>query len=79
MHRKIWQKSHRNNKFKISAPTWNEGFELPDGSYSVSDTQDYFENVIKNHEVYTDNPQIRICVNQIGNRIAFKIKTGYCL
>ena len=52
---------------------------MPDGSYSVSDTQDYFENVIKNHEVYTDNPQIRTCVNQIGNRIAFKIKTGYCL
>ena len=34
--------SYENNKFKISALTWNEGFELPDGSYSVSDIQDYF-------------------------------------
>ena len=34
--------SYNNNKFKISAPTWNDEFELPDGSYSVSDIQDYF-------------------------------------
>ena len=33
---------YNNNKFKISAPTWNEEFTLPDGSYSVSDIQDYF-------------------------------------
>ena len=36
-----------NNKFKISAPTWNDEFNLPDGSYSVSDIQDYFEYIIK--------------------------------
>ena len=24
---------YKNNKFKISAPTWNEAFDLPDGSY----------------------------------------------
>ena len=35
--------SYNNNKFKISAPTWNNKFELPDGSYSVSNIQDYFE------------------------------------
>ena len=35
------KKSYKNNKFKISAPTWNGGFELPDGSYSVSDIQDF--------------------------------------
>ena len=35
--------SYNNNKFKISAPTWNEEFTLPDGSYSVFDIQDYFE------------------------------------
>ena len=29
--------SYNNNKFKISAPTWNDKFELPDGSYFVSD------------------------------------------
>ena len=34
-------------KFKISAPTWNEEFELPNGSYSVSDIQDYFEYILK--------------------------------
>ena len=39
-----------NNKFKISAPTWNEEFELADGSYSVSDIQDYFESILKNME-----------------------------
>ena len=37
---KILRKSYKNNKFKISVPTWNEKFELPDGSYSVSDIQD---------------------------------------
>ena len=38
---------YNNNKFKISAPTWNDKFELPDGSYSVSDIQDYFEYILK--------------------------------
>ena len=37
--------SYNNNKFKISAPTWNDKFELPDGSYSISDIQDYFEYI----------------------------------
>ena len=39
--------SYNNNKFKISAPTWNDKFELPDGSYSASDIQDYFEYILK--------------------------------
>ena len=38
---------YNNNKFKISAPTWNEEFELPDGSYSKSDNQDYFEYILR--------------------------------
>ena len=42
-------KSHKNNKFKISALTWNEEFELPDGSYSISDIQGYFEYIFKKH------------------------------
>ena len=42
----IFKKSYKNNKFKISASTWNEEFELPDGSYSVSDIQDYFEYIL---------------------------------
>ena len=41
--------SYNNNKFKISAPTWNDEFELLDGSYSVSDIQDYFEHILKKH------------------------------
>ena len=41
------KKSYKNNKFKISAPTWNKEFELPDGSYSISDIQDYFNYILK--------------------------------
>ena len=41
--------SCNNNKFKTSAPTWNNKFELPDGSYSVSDIQDYFEYSLTKH------------------------------
>ena len=58
-------------------PTWNDKFQLPDGSYSVPDIQDYFECIIKKHEKVADNPPIRISVNKIENRITFKIKTGY--
>ena len=70
---------YNNNKFKIFAPTWNETFDLPDGSYSISDIQDYFEFIIKKHETLTENPPIQIYPNKIKNRIVFKIKTGYKL
>ena len=65
-----------NNKFKISAPTWNDTFDLPDGSYSISDIQDYFEFIIKNHETLTKNPPVQIYSNKIKNRNVFEIKTG---
>ena len=68
-----------NNKIKISAPTWNNTFDLPDGSYSIEDIQDYFEFIIKKHETLTENPPIQIYPNKIKNRIVFKIKTGYKL
>ena len=68
-----------NNKFKISAPTWNDTFDFPDGSYSIEDIQDYFEFIIKKHETLTENPPIQIYPNKIKNRIVFKIKTGYKL
>ena len=45
---------YNNNKFKISAPTWNDTFDLSDGSYSISDIQDYFEFIIKKHENLAD-------------------------
>ena len=72
-------KSSYNNKFKISAPTWSEEFELPDGSYSISDIQDYFEYILKKHSESVDNPSIRMYINRIENRITFKIKNGYYL
>ena len=76
----IWKNiknSYNNNKFKISAPTWSEEFELPDGSYSISDIQDYFEYILKKHSESVDNPSIRMYINKIENRITFKIKSGY--
>ena len=76
---KYEKKSYKNNKFKISAPTWNGEFELPDGSYSISDIQDYFEFTFKKHGEKTVNPSMRIYINKTENRITFRIKTGYCL
>ena len=68
-----------NNKFKISAPTWNDEFELLDGSYSISDIQYYFEYILKKHSESVDNPRIIIYVNRIENRITFTVNSGYYL
>ena len=51
---------YNKNKFKISAPTWNDEFNLPDRSYSVSDIQDYFEYIIKKHETIAENPPVQM-------------------
>ena len=51
--------------------------KLPNGSYSISDIQDYFEYILKKHSENVDDPSIRIYVNKIENRITFKIKSGY--
>ena len=72
------KRSYKNTKLKISAPTWNEEFELPDGSYSVSDIQDYFKYILKT-ETVNDNSSIMIYLNKIENRITFEIKAGYYL
>ena len=48
---------YNNNKLKISAPTWNDEFNLSAGSYSVFDIQNYFEYIIEKHEIIADNPQ----------------------
>ena len=61
-----------NNKFKISAPAWNDTFDLPDGSYSIEDIQDYFEFIINKHETLSENPPVQ-------NRIVFNIKMRYKL
>ena len=67
------------NKFKTSAPNWYDEFDLPDGSHSISDIQDYFEYIIKNHETIVDNPPVQIYINKIKNTIVFKVKKGYKL
>ena len=71
--------TYNNNKFKIPAATWNETFDLPDGSYNMSEIQDYIEYIIKKHETIGENAPILIYPNNINNRIVFKIKTGYKL
>ena len=76
---KLFKKSYKNNKLKISDKTWNERFELSFGSYSVSDIQYYFEYIMKKHDTFTDNPPIRIYVNKIKYMITFRIKKGYYL
>ena len=71
--------SYNDNKFKISAPTWNDKFELPNGSYSISDIQDYFEYILKKHGESVDKPSVHIYLNQIENMVTFKIKNRYRL
>ena len=71
--------SYNNNKFKKSAPTWNDKLELPDGSHSVSDIQDFFDYILKKHGENTDKPSVQIYVNKTENRVTFKIKNGYSL
>ena len=50
---------YNNNKFKIPAPTWNDTFDLLDGSYSIEYIQDYFEFITKKHETLTEDPPIQ--------------------
>ena len=71
--------TYNNNKFKILAPTWNETFDLPDGSYNISEIQDYIEYIIKKHETIGETVPMLIYTYTINNRIVFKIKSGYKL
>ena len=54
--------SYNNNKFEISAPTWNHKFQLPDASYSLSDIQDYFEYILQKYGENVDKPPVQIYV-----------------
>ena len=66
---------YNNNKFKISALTWNDTFDLPDGSYSIDYVQNYFEFIIKKHETLTEDLPIEIYPNKIKNqKICFRNK-----
>ena len=71
--------SYNNKKFKISAQTWNDKLELPDGLYSASDIQDYFEYILKKHGEDINKPSVQIYVNKNGNRVTYKIKNRYSL
>ena len=68
------QSEYNNNKFKISAPNWNDTFDLPNGSYSIADIQDYFEFIIKKHETLTENPPVQIYPNKIKKQGCFQNK-----
>ena len=70
---------YKNNRFKISAPTWNETFDLLDGLYNIPAIQSYLEYIIKKYETIADTAPILIYANNVINRIVFKIKTGYKL
>ena len=75
----IWKNiksDYNNNKFKISAPTWNDTFDVHDGSYAIAALQNYFEYIIKKHENIADVSPVLIYVNEINNRTVFKIKSG---
>ena len=61
-------KEYKNNKLKVISTTWNDEFELPDGSYSAPDIQDYIDYIIKKHETLTTIPPINVCINGINNR-----------
>ena len=65
---------YNNNKFKISVPTWNDTFDLPTGSYSIADIQNYFDYIIKKHETIADNTPILIYVNKIKNKDKIQIR-----
>ena len=79
IHGKNIKSSYKNNKFKISAPTWSDEFELADGSYSISDIQDYFEYILRKHSESVGDPPIKSFVSTNENRVTFKIKNGYYL
>ena len=70
------ESEYNNNKFKISAPTLNDTFNLSDGFYSIVGIQDYFEFIIKKHKTLTENLPVQIYTNKLKNGIVFKIKTG---
>ena len=78
----LYMEKHKklnNNKCKLSTPTQINQFELPNGSYSVLDNEDYFAHILKKHGENIDNLTIRTYANKIKNRITFKIKNGYNL
>ena len=77
LHEKNEKMSYNHSTFKISAPTWNEKFGLPDGLYFVSDIQNYFQCILEKHGEKAENFSIWMYLNRTENRITFTIKKGY--
>ena len=77
--RKNIKRWYNNNKIKISALTYGYKFELPDGLYSVSYIQDYFEYVLKKYGENIDKPSVQIYVNKISKRLHLKLKMDMLL
>ena len=78
----IWKNiksEYKNYKYKILAPTWNDTFDLLDGSYSINGIQDYCKFIIQKHQNLTEDLPLEIYPNKIKSRIVFKIKAGYKL
>ena len=77
------KQQNNNNKFRLSGSTWSEDVTMPDGSYEISQMQNYFlDEIIKKHELNVkSNEQSPILsyANRILNRVSFRIKTGYKL
>ena len=71
--------SYNHNKFKISPPKWNDRFELPDGLYSASDIQDYFEYILNKRGEDIDESSVQVCVNKIVIWSHLKLKMGIAL
>ena len=61
--------TYNNNKFKISTPTWNDTFDLPDESYNISAIQNYIEYIIKKHEAIAETAPILIHAHKINNSV----------
>ena len=55
----------------------DDKFQLPNGSYSVSDIQDYFESILEKHGEDIDEASVQIYVNKIENKITFEVREGY--
>ena len=78
----LWKnirKQYKNNKLKKIAPTWNNEFDIPDGSNSMLDIQDYIKYIIRKHETLTEISFIHFYINIINNRLVFEVKDGYKL
>ena len=77
------KEQYNNNKFRLSGPTWSQDVALPDGSYEISQIQNYFlDEVIKNHESNVKSNEqspILIYADRTLNRASFRIKAGYKL